>query len=384
MGRSPAAHGPPRAGPVRQGHRPAEGRGAREGRRAHRRGPPAPPAHALRGPAELRARGRPAPRHARFRLRRDRGGRAAAGAAPDDLRGAPRRRQRAAQGGVLQPAVPEGDARPREESRLLRPRRARRHGLAPPRDALAAVRDRRGGRARRDPHRPPRPGLREARPAHGQAAAARPRAPRGAGARGPRGPPARGPPRAALARRPRRGPAARAPARRGRRPRPPQPLPLAGPPAPHPRGAAPLPARPRPAPQRPARREEARGLRGPGRRARGGEADPALPADRGAEARAARDRGRPALAPPHEPARPGRRGLRQDARGAPRDGRRPRERLPGGLHGPHRDPGRAALPHAAPPAEAVPLPGRAPDLRGQGQGARGDAGPRSPRARRRS
>ena len=48
----------------------------------------------------------------------------------------------------LKETLPRG-----QEGGALRPRRARRHGLAPPRDALAAVRDRRGGRARRHPHR---------------------------------------------------------------------------------------------------------------------------------------------------------------------------------------------------------------------------------------
>ena len=120
-------------------------------------------------------------------------------------------------------------------------------------------------------------------------------------------------------------------------------------------------------------------------RARGGQAHPALPAHRRAEARPARDRRRPALAAPHEPPGAGRRGLGQDAGGAPRDGRGARERPPGRVHGPHRDPGRAALPDLPAPAEALPVPRRAADLGGEGHAsARRPSARHRARARRRS
>ena len=57
---------------------------------------------------------------------------------------------------------------------------------------------------------------------------------------------------------------------------------------------------------------------------------------------------------PDEPAGAGRRRLGQDDGGAARMVIARRERLPGRVHGPHRDPGRAALPDLPPAARALP------------------------------
>ena len=235
----------------------------------------------------------------------------------------------------------------------VEPRRLR---LAPAHDVVAPIREgRERGRGGR-PHRPHRPRVREARPADRQGPA--PRAPRPGASRSRTTCPIRCPRTCAtrLRRHPARGGAAPHPSAPGGR-RPGALLNAARSPA-HLRlileefflfqlGHALQRGRPGgSAPSAPPSQVTDRD-------ARGGQAHPALPPDRRPEARAARDRGRHAVAASHEPPGAGRRGLGQDDGRAARDGGRAGERVPGRVHGPHRDPGRAALPDLQAPARAL-------------------------------
>ena len=87
----------------------------------------------------------------------------------------------------------------------------------------------------------------------------------------------------------------------------------------------------------------------------------AVQADRRSEEGHRRDRRGHAAAAADEPAAAGRRRLGQDDRRADGRARRDGERLPGGVHGADRDPGRAALHHHPPAARALALPHRAAD-----------------------
>src|SRR5262249_8243427 len=98
--------------------------------------------------------------------------------------------------------------------------------------------------------------------------------------------------------------------------------------------------------------------------------------DRGPAQGVEGDRRRPHVRVPHEPAPSGGRRVRQDGGGGPRRAFGGGERVPGGVHGPDRNPRRAATPIASEDAARDRISLRAPHRRGEGPAPQ--AGPERP------